>query len=179
MAWRPRAGSTAGIQFRVGSGLELTCTVTASIIRTSMNCAEPRTGLHRTGSRALSPPGPVSLWLAPSRIWRNWWHAAPRRKLLELDRPLAQLSPQQQQVILLVGLEGMSYEETAEILAIPVGTVRSRLSLGRDFFAGSWIWRSAVLRQHRMATSPDGPALDFRARTHLASVCSSGPQPPR
>jgi RNA polymerase sigma-70 factor (ECF subfamily) len=31
-----------------------------------------------------------------------------------------------------VGLEGMSYEETSRILGIPVGTVRSRLSRGRD-----------------------------------------------
>jgi RNA polymerase sigma-70 factor, ECF subfamily len=35
-------------------------------------------------------------------------------------------------VILLVGLEGISYEDTAGILNIPVGTVRSRLSRGRD-----------------------------------------------
>ena len=54
------------------------------------------------------------------------------RKMVELDRALARLPLGQQQVILLVGLEGMSYEDTAEILSIPVGTVRSRLSRGRD-----------------------------------------------
>jgi len=35
-------------------------------------------------------------------------------------------------VILLVGLEDMSYEEVANVLNVPVGTVRSRLSRGRD-----------------------------------------------
>jgi RNA polymerase sigma-70 factor (ECF subfamily) len=35
-------------------------------------------------------------------------------------------------VILLVGLEGMPYEEAATVLGIPIGTVRSRLSRGRD-----------------------------------------------
>jgi len=35
-------------------------------------------------------------------------------------------------VILLVGLEGMRYEEVATVLGIPIGTVRSRLSRGRD-----------------------------------------------
>jgi RNA polymerase sigma-70 factor (ECF subfamily) len=53
------------------------------------------------------------------------------RKLFELDRALGQLPPEQRQVILLVGLEGMAYEEAAAILTVPVGTVRSRLSRGR------------------------------------------------
>jgi RNA polymerase sigma-70 factor (ECF subfamily) len=54
------------------------------------------------------------------------------RKMFELERALAQLPLQQQQVILLVGLEGMSYKDAAGILMIRVGTVRSRLSCGRD-----------------------------------------------
>ena len=54
------------------------------------------------------------------------------RKMFELERALAQLPLEQHQVILLVGLEGMSYEDTAGILTIPVGTVRSRLSRARD-----------------------------------------------
>jgi RNA polymerase sigma-70 factor (ECF subfamily) len=51
--------------------------------------------------------------------------------LRDLNRGLAKLSVEQRQVILLVGLEGMRYEEVAEVLGIPVGTVRSRLSRGR------------------------------------------------
>ena len=54
------------------------------------------------------------------------------RQLYELNRALSQLAPEQRQAILLVGLEEFSYEETAAILNIPVGTVRSRLSRGRD-----------------------------------------------
>jgi RNA polymerase sigma-70 factor, ECF subfamily len=53
------------------------------------------------------------------------------RTLYELDRALADLSAEQRQVILLVGLEGMAYEEAAAVLNVPVGTVRSRLSRGR------------------------------------------------
>lgn len=52
--------------------------------------------------------------------------------LRDLDRGLANLAIEQRQVILLVGLEGMSYEETAAVLGVPIGTVRSRLSRGRD-----------------------------------------------
>jgi RNA polymerase sigma-70 factor, ECF subfamily len=58
--------------------------------------------------------------------------ASGRGEMLELERALARLPSTQRQVILLVGLEGMSYEESAGILGIPIGTVRSRLSRGRD-----------------------------------------------
>ena len=54
------------------------------------------------------------------------------RQLRELDRALGQLSEEQRQTMLLVGLEGMSYQEAAAIFNVPVGTVRSRLSRGRD-----------------------------------------------
>jgi RNA polymerase sigma factor (sigma-70 family) len=54
------------------------------------------------------------------------------RQLRELERALAHISEEQRQVVLLVGLEGMSYEDAAAILNIPVGTIRSRLSRGRD-----------------------------------------------
>jgi Sigma-70, region 4 len=45
---------------------------------------------------------------------------------------VSQLAQEQRQTIMLVGLEEFSYEETAAILNVPVGTVRSRLSRGRD-----------------------------------------------
>jgi RNA polymerase sigma-70 factor (ECF subfamily) len=54
------------------------------------------------------------------------------RQLRELERGLACLPAEQREVILLVGLEGMSYGTAAQILSVPVGTVRSRLSRGRD-----------------------------------------------
>jgi RNA polymerase sigma-70 factor, ECF subfamily len=53
-------------------------------------------------------------------------------QLRELDQALARLPGEQREVILLVGLEGMSYDAAAKVLSVPVGTVRSRLSRGRD-----------------------------------------------
>jgi RNA polymerase sigma-70 factor (ECF subfamily) len=61
--------------------------------------------------------------------------AANQEKSLELrdlDRALAKLPDEQRTVILLVGLEGMRYEAVAEIVGCPVGTIRSRLSRGRE-----------------------------------------------
>jgi RNA polymerase sigma-70 factor (ECF subfamily) len=52
-------------------------------------------------------------------------------QLRDLEAALGRLQLEQRQVILLVGLEDMSYEEVASVLNVPVGTVRSRLSRGR------------------------------------------------
>jgi RNA polymerase sigma factor (sigma-70 family) len=55
-----------------------------------------------------------------------------RLQLRDLDRALARLPEEQRQVILLAGMEGMSYDEMAVVMGVPVGTIRSRLSRGRD-----------------------------------------------
>jgi RNA polymerase sigma-70 factor (ECF subfamily) len=53
------------------------------------------------------------------------------RQLHELDCALALLPEEQRPVILLIGLEGISYEDAAAILNVPLGTIRSRLARGR------------------------------------------------
>jgi RNA polymerase sigma-70 factor (ECF subfamily) len=42
------------------------------------------------------------------------------------------LPAEQRAVILLIGVEDLSYEEAARVLEIPIGTVMSRLSRGRE-----------------------------------------------
>jgi RNA polymerase sigma-70 factor (ECF subfamily) len=51
--------------------------------------------------------------------------------LSDLDRALGQLAEEQRAIVLLIGLQGMSYEATASILRISLGTMRSRLSRAR------------------------------------------------
>lgn len=55
-----------------------------------------------------------------------------RLELRDLERAIAQLPEEQRAAILLVGLEGMQYEEAATVLNLPVGTVRSRISRARE-----------------------------------------------
>lgn len=50
----------------------------------------------------------------------------------DLIAALAQLPNDQREVVLLVCLEDMRYEQVAYILQIPIGTVRSRLARGRE-----------------------------------------------
>lgn len=55
-----------------------------------------------------------------------------RLELRDLERAIARLPEEQRSVILLVGLEGMGYDEAASVVNLPVGTVRSRVSRGRE-----------------------------------------------
>ena len=54
------------------------------------------------------------------------------RQLRELERGLGLLPMEQREAILLVGLEGLRYDEAAVVAGVPIGTVRSRLSRGRE-----------------------------------------------
>lgn len=53
----------------------------------------------------------------------------------ELDAMLAQLSFEHREILLLIGLEEMSYKEAAKVIGVPVGTVMSRLSRARERLA--------------------------------------------
>jgi RNA polymerase sigma-70 factor (ECF subfamily) len=50
----------------------------------------------------------------------------------DLLRAFSALPEEQRSVLLLVGVEDLSYQEAARVLGVPVGTVMSRLSRGRE-----------------------------------------------
>jgi len=52
--------------------------------------------------------------------------------ILDLERALGRLAPAQRAVLLLVGLEDLSYQQAATVLGIPIGTVMSRLARARQ-----------------------------------------------
>lgn len=89
----------------------------------NQNVNEVRRSVREGVSVAVEDVAPV-LTLAPN--------AGASLQLRDLERAIAMLPEEQRQVILLVGLEGMRYEEVAVVLDIPIGTVRSRLSRGRE-----------------------------------------------
>jgi RNA polymerase sigma factor (sigma-70 family) len=59
---------------------------------------------------------------------------APSDRTMGLDftRAMERLSADHRQILLLVGLEGLSYRDVAEELGIPIGTVMSRLARARE-----------------------------------------------
>jgi RNA polymerase sigma-70 factor, ECF subfamily len=54
----------------------------------------------------------------------------------DLLRAFAALSEEQRSVLFLVGVEDLSYEQAAQVLGVPIGTVMSRLSRGRKRLRG-------------------------------------------
>ena len=57
---------------------------------------------------------------------------AQHEELLDLARSLQALTAPQRDIILLYGLHGMSYEDIADYLQVPIGTVMSRLARARQ-----------------------------------------------
>jgi RNA polymerase sigma-70 factor (ECF subfamily) len=53
----------------------------------------------------------------------------------DLLTALAKLPPDQREALLLVGAQGMSYEEAAEVCNVPVGTIKSRVNRARNRLA--------------------------------------------
>jgi RNA polymerase sigma-70 factor (ECF subfamily) len=59
-------------------------------------------------------------------------HASERREFKEkLERAIAELSDEHRVVFVLYEIEGLEYEAIADVISVPVGTVRSRLSRAR------------------------------------------------
>lgn len=56
---------------------------------------------------------------------------AARLEVRDLQTALDLLPAEQREILLLVALEGMTYEQVAQALGLPAGTVMSRLSRGR------------------------------------------------
>jgi RNA polymerase sigma-70 factor (ECF subfamily) len=54
-----------------------------------------------------------------------------RLLMRDLDRALATLPPDYRSVLLMAGLEDIDYSDTARILEVPIGTIKSRLSRAR------------------------------------------------
>jgi RNA polymerase sigma-70 factor, ECF subfamily len=68
----------------------------------------------------------------------------------DLLRAFAALPEEQRSVLLLIGIEDLSYGEAARVLGVPIGTVMSRLSRGRERL------------RHHMNGGVDGRAAELR-----------------
>jgi RNA polymerase sigma-70 factor (ECF subfamily) len=84
-------------------------------------------------------------------------------QMRDMARALDTLPASVRSAILLVAIEGLRYEDVAQIQGVPVGTVRSRLSRGR---ASLWSLTGGGA-EHPAALKPrlSGPVLERRLAT--------------
>jgi RNA polymerase sigma-70 factor (ECF subfamily) len=85
------------------------------------------------------------------------WFANPEQEFLDkllgedLDRAIAALPEHYRVVVVLADVEGLKYNEIAEALDLPIGTVRSRLARARSALQQT-LW--SVARDHGLQTAP-------------------------
>jgi RNA polymerase sigma-70 factor (ECF subfamily) len=88
--------------------------------------------VHRNDLRRLRrTPDPISLEILPGSDPAGPDVQPDRLALAETARAMQVLPAEQREVLLLVGVEEMSYAEAAAVLSIPVGTLMSRLARAR------------------------------------------------
>jgi len=80
-----------------------------------------------------NPPEPEDIRLHP----QDPVHSLEIKELFgEIDKAISSLNPEYRTVITLRDIEGLSYDEIAQVLGCPVGTVRSRLFRARTELKG-------------------------------------------
>lgn len=78
----------------------------------------------------------------------------------DLEKAMLRLSVEHRQVLLLVGVNGATYEEAADIVGCAMGTLKSRIARGRSALAG-------ILSEMEEVKRPDNRE-DFEHLQHAA-----------
>lgn len=89
----------------------------------------------------------ASLLIRQSNEFLNWW-ANPEREVInglladDLVAAIESLPELFRITVVLINIEGLSYDETAEVLGVSPGTVRSRMNRGRTLLQKA-LWQHA------------------------------------
>ena len=117
-AWRRRTS----VRMLEGSALPWLYGVATNVVRTSRRSLRRHAAaLARLPYDAASPDDADD---APQRL-------DDQRCMQDVLRAVARLPQREQDVLALVAWSDLSYEEAAQVLGVPVGTVRSRLARAR------------------------------------------------
>ena len=89
-----------------------------------------------------------SMLMHESDEFLGWW-SCPEREFFnslladQITNAMAELPESYRVTIMLVNVEGLTYDEAAEALGVPKGTVRSRMKRGRTMLQKA-LWQQAV-----------------------------------
>lgn len=84
---------------------------------------------YRADQRKRLPAAPLD---QVEHLFHAYGNQDSRLELRDMSRALATLSKEQRKIVLLVAIDGLSYEEVSQRLSIPIGTVMSRLFRARE-----------------------------------------------
>ena len=98
------------------------------LYRTTVNAFRDRLRKRKRLREDLLPPEPPQM--RTSRIVEEAVAAGELHDVVQ--EALVKLPPEYREAVVLRDLEGRSYDEIAEIVGIPAGTVRSRIHRGRE-----------------------------------------------
>lgn len=118
-------------------------------ILTNTFVSDRRRARHETSEAMIDADGEetFSLFEKLHQPFLLWW-SNPEQELIntllreDLENALDRLAEEYRTVVVLVEINGHSYAEAAEILGVPVGTVRSRLSRARSTLQRA-LWKQA------------------------------------
>jgi len=77
----------------------------------------------------------------------------------DVETALAELPPQFRVAVVLCDVEGLSYEEIADVLGLKLGTVRSRIHRGRSMLRKALAHRAPSAGRQRYSGPLDAPGL--------------------
>jgi RNA polymerase sigma-70 factor (ECF subfamily) len=106
-------------------------------ILTNTFIADVRARSARPQTESLDGEESFSLFERLHQPFLLWWGNAEQEFLnrllrADLEKAIDALPPDFRITVLLVDVEGFSYQEAADVLAVPIGTVRSRLARARS-----------------------------------------------
>lgn len=107
--------------------------------------AENKTGHESYVEEPEEGDAPFSLFERLHQPFLLWW-GTPEQDFLnntlqaDINRALDSLDTRYRVVVVLADVEGMSYQEIADTIEVPVGTVRSRLARGRSLLQNA-LWK--------------------------------------
>jgi RNA polymerase sigma-70 factor (ECF subfamily) len=110
-------------------------TMRGGVFRSWMNSIVARTCLDRLRARrpqlSIDDDDPGRVIPLPDLRPGPEAAAVSHERVREIELAISKLSPEHRAIVLLRDLSGMSYEEIATSLQVPLGTVRSRLARAR------------------------------------------------
>ncbi len=112
-------------------------------------------------------------------IESRWWTPAHQESGLEVEafgRAFQALSPAHREVLILVAVDGLPYEEVAEICGCQVGTIKSRVSRARSLLKKMLLEGELPVDERRVVANlprPDGRVLDDAGEMRSSGVAAA------